>query len=120
MVGSPPSVEQSRVERMPDSPSHYPVIESPASVSQPKHERIASSPSVSPPHYSMMDSRQTLPESPSSVPEVEGRTEIHIPGDQIEVKHEVVVCSEDESEKPFTSRPFDVENLLAPKRPASY
>ena len=56
----------------------------------------------------------------------EGRTEIHIPADQIEVKHEVVISSEDEvedsDEKSVTSRPFDVENLLAthPKRPASY
>jgi hypothetical protein len=67
----------------------------------------------------MTDSPQTI-DSPSSAPE--GRTEIHIPGDQIEVKHEVVVCSEDEEERTSTGRPFDVENLLAthPKRPASY
>ena len=118
MVESPPSNGQSRVERMADSPPHYrSVIESPPTTLQPRSHRMVDSPSVSPSHYSMVDSPQTM-DSPVS----EGRTEIHIPGDQIEVKHEVVVCSEDEEDKMTTRRPFDVENLLAshPKRPASY
>ncbi|CAB3987006.1 hepatocyte nuclear factor 3-gamma-like [Paramuricea clavata] len=122
MVDSPPTVIQPRLEGM-ESSSHY--AESPSSLSLRRPEIIQDSPSVSPPHYSMVESPKALGsprDSPASESEVEGRTEIHIPGDQIEVKHEVIVCSEDESEKSFTSRPFDVENLLAshPKRPASY
>jgi hypothetical protein len=116
MVESPPPPSS---QRMADSPPHYSVIESPPSILQSRSQRMPESPSLSPSHYSMTDSPQTI-DSPSSAPE--GRTEIHIPGDQIEVKHEVVVCSEDEEERTSTGRPFDVENLLAthPKRPASY
>ena len=117
MVESPPSVS----ERMVDSPSHYAAVESPPT--RQRSETVVRSPSVSSPQYPIIESPQSL-DSPASQaePDVQGRTEIHIPGDQIEVKHEVIVCSEDESEKTLTRRPFDVENLLAthPKRPASY
>ena len=113
---------QNTVEKIVENPTHYPEVESPPLASKRTRENT-----VSPTMYSMVDSPQTSVHSPQNygspraISEVEGRTEIHIPGDEIEVKHEVIVCSEDEAEKSFKRRPFDVENLLAshPKRPAS-
>lgn len=68
------------------------------------------------------DRNENASSSRVTSPVGEGRTVIHIPGDKIEVKEEVIVCSEDEGEKSLHSRPFDVENLLSngSTRPASY
>ncbi|XP_028406840.1 forkhead box protein C2-like [Dendronephthya gigantea] len=119
MVESPPRTAESS-ERENDSPSRYGLVESPETVIQSTGTRFVERQHSSG-DYSRMESPERLDNSPRSVAEsdVEGRTVIHIPGDQIEVKHEVIISSEDEiEEKSLTRRPFDVENLLA-KRPAS-
>lgn len=127
VVESPPSVLERRSEvRSSLSPSYtavesslyYPACESPPNLLQRRPEGMAhGSPS---PHYPVVENQETV-DSPQPVSEVDGRTEIHIPGDEIQVKHEVVISSEEETVKPLTCRPFDVENLLAshPTRPTT-